>query len=297
GGGGGSARGGGRLRGGGKRRRRNQPGPVGGWGSPAALVLQPIKPPPLCRRLPKRCPHGVVELADAAETRQKRNFSNRQRGLLDQLDGEMDAPRARNGARRSAQMFGEQPAKLARSDAESNRQRFYTALVQRSFRNQPERAENHRRTAQPRGRARSRLRMTASAGTKAGRLSGGRAGKVSDILEFRRMDGADRTAIDSRRNHASEETAIEAPITAQSRLVANFRIQPHMTLRRQFGVLPLISFRTAYKAFVRPRLASFGHHPPQQFLIESVAENTCLILQSDHTLSRKRKGRPDRILH
>src|SRR5262245_26762770 len=86
---------------------------------PPQLSLQSAPVANLGRRLPERGKHGVVELPHAFEPRREGDFSDRQFGFLNQPGGEMNPPRAGDGARRGSQVFGKQPAEVARADAES----------------------------------------------------------------------------------------------------------------------------------------------------------------------------------
>jgi hypothetical protein len=75
-------------------------------------------PPQRSRRTPEHLQKGFIEAADAVEARGQRDLGHRQRRLVDQLLGEQDPPRLRDRDRRRPDMLAEQPAQLARADAE-----------------------------------------------------------------------------------------------------------------------------------------------------------------------------------
>src|SRR5262245_43186075 len=139
----------------------------------------------------------------------------------------MNSPRARDSEGRSAEMFGKQPAQVARTDAESGGKLIETGFIHDAFRDQPQRARHDRRTAQPGGCPRSGFRTTAPAGTKSGGFGGGGASEPSDVFRLGRTDAANRAAVNAGGYDAAEESPVETRVAAQNRLIADCRIQFH----------------------------------------------------------------------
>ena len=86
-------------------------------------------PSKLARRGVERRPDGVVEAPNAREAGRVRDLGHRQRALLEELAGEVRASRLRDRLRRRADVRREEPAKVARADAEPLGERLEAEVV------------------------------------------------------------------------------------------------------------------------------------------------------------------------
>jgi len=166
--------------------------------------------------------------------------------FLDQLLGEEDAARLRDGDRRHAEMLVEQAAQLAFAHAKAFRKRADSAFiaVETAFGDQRQRTR-HRvgRAAPGRGVGRD-LGPASEARAEAGTLRRRGTREEAAILALRRACWADRPAIDAGRGDADEEPAVETRIARRKRAIAD-------VVRGHFH-------RTHSVAEPRVRLAIFG---------------------------------------
>ena len=202
--------------------------PVIGWtvGEAEAIALRigddanARQPPQLGRRTRVGAPHLAVEAPDAAEARRVRHLAEGQGRLVEELLGEMEAPRVRDVDRRRAQMLEEEAPQMAGGHAGTRGQRVDARLVERSFADQPQRARDDRRRAEPRRRPGRGFGTAAQTGAVARRLGGSGGRKIADVIVFRRAHRAHRPAIDPRRRDGDEEAAVEARVMGTPRAIA-----------------------------------------------------------------------------
>ena len=114
---------------------------------------------------------------------------------------------------------------LPRSQAHATGQFLDIAIVERSFSDQSQRARNHRRCAQPGGRARGSRGTAAAAGMKSRCLCSGSRGKPQDVAWFSKWNRTGGSAIDARRYRAREEPSVESCVAAVYSLPAYLRLQ------------------------------------------------------------------------
>src|SRR2546426_187146 len=125
-------------------------------------------------------------------------------------------------------MLGEETPELAPAQPEACRQALDIALVECAIRDEAEPARNDGRGPEPGGRPGRRLGATPAARAKAGRLGCRRAAKKAAVLELGRPYGADRSAVYTGGDHASEDPAVEPPVMTHERAVAAARIDVHV---------------------------------------------------------------------
>ncbi len=169
----------------------------------------------------------LVEPAHAAEAGREGDFDHRQVRLMDQLLGEQHAACLRDGDGRSAQMLAKKSAQVALADAEPIGERLDIRGVERPELDQRERARHRVRCAAPGPHIGRSLRPAAQARAEACLLRRRSGGIEDDVLSAWRARGTDRTAVDSRRLHADEQSAVETGVALADRAIARVMIEIH----------------------------------------------------------------------
>ena len=187
--------------------------------------------PELARRPAVGIDERIVEAAHAAVACRNRYILHRQRGLVDQLFGKMQALGMRDRERARPEVPGEQPAQVPAGNTESGGEIFDVALVERAVCDQPQSAPHGRRSASPCGRTRSTL-GTASQARPETRFAGRRGRwKEQDVLALRCVGGTDRAAINSGRSYADEKLTVETRIAGQPGSFVDFVLQHGGSIR------------------------------------------------------------------
>src|SRR5262249_41281777 len=103
--------------------------------------------------------------------------------------------------------------------------------------------------------ARRELGPAAQARSVAARFRGRGARKEAAILALRRLDGADRAAINARRRDRDEEAAVEARVARTERAVADAGVESHAAhyARRDRACLAVFGHRSGPGSHVRIR--------------------------------------------
>ena len=117
---------------------------VGQAEAEALLGGQPVAPPASCAQLARRHPEDVaaraVELTDAAEARGEGDLAHAQIRLVEESPREVGARGAREAVGGHAELGREQPAQVARRDAEPGAELRLCATVERAAENELDRA-------------------------------------------------------------------------------------------------------------------------------------------------------------
>ena len=185
-----------------------------------------------CRGAAVGGPDRVVEAPDARESGGERDFRHRERGLVDQSPGEVDARGERDRMRRGAELLREQPAQVTGADSEARGERLHPAAVERAAFDEPERAGHRGGCARP-GRRSGRGLGTAAPARAETRLLGRRGtGEEAHVARLRERCPAHRAAVDAGGRHGGVEAAVEAPVVGGERAVAGFRIEHARLIHR-----------------------------------------------------------------
>src|SRR5262249_31501523 len=112
-------------------------------------------------------------------------------------------------ARRSADMFSEQPQEMSCPDTELLRQFLHRVSIEKSFPDEPHCARDRRSRASPCWTSRRGLRTTSKTRAVSHCLRSCSARHEEDIVMTGVRTRANRTAIDFRRFHTGEECAVE----------------------------------------------------------------------------------------
>jgi hypothetical protein len=176
-------------------------------------------PAQFARRAPVRLSKRGIEAAHAAESGRERNVRDWQARLVEQPLREMQAPRLGHSQRRRAHVLTEQSPEMTRTDAEAFGEQIHGRPIHKAFVDEPQRAADDRRGAEPGRRARRGFGPAPQARTEAGFRRGGRGRVIPDVRVLRAPDGANRPAVDPGRRHRDEELAVEPRIAADARAV------------------------------------------------------------------------------
>ncbi len=188
----------------------------------------PSSPPPqLGGSSAERTADLGVEPAEASESRCERHLVEAERGLVEELLGEMNAARERDLERRRADVLSEEPAQMAARDPEAVRQPFDSLAVQSTLADEPQRAGNDPRRSVPGGRSGSGFGPAAQTGAETRGFRGGRRRKIPHVLVLRRARRADRTAVDAGARDGDEESSVEARVPRAAGAIAGQAIQLH----------------------------------------------------------------------
>ena len=162
-----------------------------------------------------------IEPTDTAKSRCHRHLRHRQFRFIDQLLGEMHAPRLcyRDGC--SSQMLQKHSAQMPRPEPQSLCQFVDAILIERALRDQLQSPRHTSRGAEPRRRAGRSLRTTPQTRPEPsfGRRGSGR--EVNDVRSLRRRRRTNRTAVYLRRRYCDKESPVKPGIPSQSGPIAN----------------------------------------------------------------------------
>ena len=153
-----------------------------------------------------------IETPHAVEPRRKRNVTQRQRALFDQLLGKQQPPRLRHLHRRRSQMRLEQAPQMTRSHADALTQVFHRALVEITGINRAERTRHQCFAPGQRTQNRRPLGPAAQAGPQARCKRRSGAGEKTHIAPQRRTRRAHRPAKDAGGLHADKKAPVKARI-------------------------------------------------------------------------------------
>src|SRR5580704_8310210 len=189
--------------------------------------LLPGQTPNLSRSSMVDLADSGVESSNAAKTGSEGNLTHGQIRLVEKLLCEVHLARPCHRTRRSSQVLEKQAAKMTRANSKAFRERFYSAIVQATLTNQPQRPRNGIWSPHPSRSPGRTFRPATQTGPEARRGRGGRGWKITNIFFFRRRCGTNGAAINSAGEDTNKEFAVEARIARQPGSRTNLPIQFH----------------------------------------------------------------------
>ena len=161
----------------------------------------------------------------ADESRVGGDIGHREIRLVEEPLGALNAQRSRDLGWRRAEMLGEEPREVSRSDAHSLRERLGVRAIESAALDQPQRTLNSRLCALPGWAERCGLRPTAEAGAEASVLGSCRGRIDAHVPHERQLRRTNRAAVNLRRQDCDEESPVRRRVAPQHRVVTNREIE------------------------------------------------------------------------
>lgn len=169
-----------------------------------------------------------IEPPYALEAGRERDLSQGKLCFGDQALGQEQAIGLNQFDRRNTQFFSNRPAQLPRANAKASGQVFQaTAIVERAGFDTDRCSAGECARAIDWRMARSKFWAATKAGSKAGLFGQCTTREEPAVLAKRRLDGADGSAVDTRRLHANEEEPVEADIMGSKGTITGVVVEDH----------------------------------------------------------------------